>query len=748
MAQAAGVYASKTSWQLQLDFSEGTLDAANNRSFVNWALYMYRGNSDTPWNNSASGWTVNGPGGTSSAFGAYRFGGTGTGTNYSGTGVGGRVLIASGGDWVTHNPDGSGSTAMNASHAAGSTLGSAATNTPGLTLTTLKVLPGTPTGLTATYVSDTQVDLAWSQSSASNGQPVTNKIQKRVNGGAWTDVATVSATTTATVTVAANQKIEFQVLATNAAGSTAYSAASAPVYTTPGAPTSLVAVKSGADISLTFVENVAYSEYEHEILHGTITGGVTTWDGAPLTTLATGVLAYTHVAPSAAAVHVYQARAKAGARLSTYTLSNSVQLLTAPAKPTIPALPAFADKASIFRFPWVHNSIDSSAQTKRQVRYSTNGGTTWTTGAKTADVNAYLDFAANTWAANAAVTFQVRTKGAYDSGADGDASYSPWSDSVTVTFKTVPVATITAPANASVYTESALSVNLGFAQSEAATFVKAQLELLQGATLLEAKETVTLLGTVMATPVANGGAYTIRARVLDSNGIWSAWASNAFTVTYLSPVPAGVVVSYLPDTGWGQLDLSIPAPGGGQAAATTVTVTRTILGVEETVVSNYPVAALLTFLDTIPTVHGTNSYKITTKSAIGATSVTLIDLVTAELRRAYLSKGAGYANVGTFGGNLVVSESLSVASDTMEAAGRIKPIGLYGVETSVQLKVQSFVFEGFGSTVDQMRGILLIPGKACYRDSSGRRVFGTAKGGLTYKKVGRANLSFTMTETS
>jgi hypothetical protein len=251
----------------------------------------------------------------------------------------------------------------------------------------------------------------------------------------------------------------------------------------------------------------------------------------------------------------------------------------------------------------------------------------------------------------------------------------------------------------------------------------------------------------MATPVQNDLSYTLRARVQDSNGIWSPWVSSTFSVVYLSPVPAVPTLVYLPDTGYGQLNLAIAAPTADQDEAATITITRTIDGSTETLIQDYPAAPELTFFDTTPTIHGTNTYTITTTSDLGAQSTVTVDLVTTECRRAYLSKGAGFNTVVSFGGNLSVSESLSVASDTIQTAGRLKPIGLYGVETSVQLKVKSFVFEGFGSTIPELRAILLMPGKACYRDSSGRRVFGSVKGSVEYEKTTRGDLSFTLTET-
>src|SRR5690606_7332788 len=94
--------------------------------------------------------------------------------------------IADVGTWITHLPDGSGT--IDVIGWIGAT-GTAAAGGPttvslSLTLSTLKVKPGTPTGVTATRVSDTQVGLSWSQTSASNGQPTSNTIQRRVNGGA------------------------------------------------------------------------------------------------------------------------------------------------------------------------------------------------------------------------------------------------------------------------------------------------------------------------------------------------------------------------------------------------------------------------------------------------------------------------------------------------------------------------------------------------------------------------------------
>lgn len=738
---------SGTSSYIEIRASEIGYNAAGNYSDVAWEFYLWEnGGSNAAWNSGVP-------------FEIYTVGVNGTALAASGTfaydwrpaGNQG-VLIANGTTRFPHYADGNysiyvqGNIGDTGSQSAGGPT-AIGVNVPA---TVTKVPPGTPTSLGATRVSDTQHRLTWAQTSASNGQPLNNDIQSSINGGAFGNTLIIGAANAATVGSVANRKTIYRVRASNQAGVSGWSANSAPVYTTPADPTNATAVKNtGLDIIVGFTSNVAYTEHEHEVWHGTVAGGTTTWDAAPLTTLASGVTSYTHVAPDASKVHTYRVRAKAAGPLySGYAATGNVQLLAPPNKPAVPAMDSYADKALALTFSWVHNPIDTTPQTAYEFATSTDGGATWATTGKVASSAASRTIAANAYAAGVALTTRVRTWGsAATAGSDGTGA-SPWSDVRTVTYKTAPTATITSPANGTTLNDATLRANLGFAQTEGATFVKAQLELIQAGSLVEARESTLLLGITFDTPVQNGLSYTVRARVQDSNGLWSAWASNTFSVTYLAPVPADVTVSFLPETGFGQLNLLVAAPGAGQSAATLVTITRKINGVEEVLVKDYPIVDELAFLDTTAVTHGTNIYTITTTSALGAQTTVTKTLVTEECRRAYLSKGEGFGTVTVFGGNLSVSENLDVASSTLEAAGRLKPIGLYGIEQAVQLKVSSFIFDGFGSSRDELRAILLTPGKACFRDATGRRIFGSVKGSVKYEKASQSELSFTLTETS
>ncbi|WP_146072849.1 hypothetical protein [Cryobacterium sp. Y62] len=751
MATFAAVYSSKTAWQLQLDVSESSPQPANNRSYVSWALHIYRGNGDTPWNNDGSGYSVSAPGGVSGTFGGFRFGGSGSGTDYSGTPVGGRVLIASGGGWVGHNPDGSGSVTVSASHASGTTLGTANIGSSGFPLTKLTSLPGTPTSVAGVRNSDSQVTVSWAQSSPSNGQPTTNTVRRMINGGAWANAANISPASSVALTAAANQKIIYGVVASNSAGSSAYSASSIPIYTTPAAPSSVSAAKSGSDIIVSWANNVAFSEYETVVWHGVVSDGTTTWDGSALTTVGTGGTSYTHEDPDNSQVHAYRVQAKnldTGALTSAFVQSNSVQLLASPNAPTFGTVPRDADKAADLVVGWEHNPVDTTGQTAYEFGYSTDGGSTWeSTGKVTSGTSSYT-ISASTYAGNETVTVRVRTWGSATSGGPDDTGVSPWSTTETVTFKTLPVASITSPADSSTATRARLTVVLGFTQAESASFVRATIGLYRGGELLEEVVSTTLGGTRLVTKVRDDATYTVKATVLDSNGLNSSQVSSTFSVAYTLPVMAGVTVVYLEDSAIAQLDLAIPSPGTGEAAAVTVTIMRTIDGKTETVVEEYPTTAELTILDMTPTIHGTNEYTVTTFSADGATADTAATSTTTEGQWAFLSSGEGFDTIVNFIGNLRFASTPARSNALVATAGRTRPIALFGESGTLEISGSAVLVPDKGSTWREVENLILTAGRVCYRDPSGRRMFGTLTGALDFPNSLSTGFTYAISEAS
>ena len=713
---------------------------------VSWSLYLYAtNNSGFPWQNSgANAWLDVGGTRRRSWSGGYDF--------PSGHGTGYTIGLGSGSYFLPVTGDGTGSLAVAFAFDDSGSLG-AGSGSGTYTLPSILEAPNAPTAITSSYVSDSQASVGWTNNYPSNGAPVTNNLRESINGGAFAQSLSIAATSSVDASTAVNRKTIFQVNAENDTGVSAWSASSPAVFTTPAAPTDVAAAKDASlNIVVSLTPHVAFTEHEHVIVHGTVSGGVTAWDGSPLTALAAGTSTYTHTAPDSGSLHVYKISARntdTGALTSAEVVSNTVQLLAAPNKPTLPALGPFVDKAKAFIPAWVHNPVDTTPQKAYELGYSTDGGSTWSTTGKITSTTSAKTFAASTYAADVALTVRVSTWGEATSGGRETTGASSWSDLATVTFKTRPVVTVTAPADAGTYTRSALTVALGFSQAESATFVNATIKLYDATpALLETLLSTTRASTLMDTAVDDGVSYSVTVTVIDSNGLVSDEAESDFSVAYTLPVPAVVTATYLPDIGWTQLGLTIASPGAGQVAATLVTIKLTIDGATETVYDEYPSASTLTLLDTFPTIFGTNDYTVTTISNDGATTNTLATVVTAEEEWGFLSTGEGFSEVVKFGGNFELEAAPSVDSTLFKAAGRSRPIALYGTTGDLIVTGSCLVAAGFGSTADELEAFLLIPGKAGYRDPSGKRIRGLVTGQVARQDSLLGSFSYTVTETS
>lgn len=653
---------------------------------------------------------------------------------------------------IEHDPDGSLSAQFAGAISATGTSGLGGytdTNLRTVNFPTLKVVPGTPTGLTAVRVSDAAVNLSWSQSSASNGQPTTNTIQQRVNGGSWVTVATISPATSASVGAATNQKIEYRVRASNTAGGSDWSVVSAAVYTTPAAPTAVSATKDSAqDITVSWTPNVAFSEHQHVVEFST--DGGSSWSS--LATVAAGTTSYKHVSPNAALVHLYRVRARNTSTpnlTSAWAQSNSVQLLAAPDAPTLGSVPNFAAKTLALVVGWTHNPVDTTPQTAYEFSYSTNGGVSYTSTGKVTSTTPSYTIAADTYAADVALTVRVRTWGEATTGGSDGTGASPWSAVDTVTFKTRPVATITAPADSSTYTLADLTVALGFSQAESATFVSATIVLSEGATQLESRLSTTLDSTLMDTQVEDEGTYTLSVTVLDSNGLTSVAVESTFDVSYTRPVAATFTPTYDVDSGTVELAVTIPAAGVGEAEATAVTISRVINGVRETVRANYPVEpGSITFIDTTPVTFGSNQYRVRTISDDGATTDAVETLAVADGVWAFLSTGDGFGDIVSFWADLKVSASPRRDSSLVATSGRERPIALFGENRNLSVSGSAEIVPEMGSTPAEIEAFLLRAATVCYRDPTGRRVFGRVTGSLDSPSSLSSSFTFSVDEAS
>jgi hypothetical protein len=630
-----------------------------------------------------------------------------------------------------------------------------------LTLATLTVAPGTPTNLVAARVNDTQTSLVWTNNYPSNGVPTVTNVAQSVNGGAYQGIASIGLASSVTLPTVGNRKTVYIVSSNNSAGGSANSAPSAPVFTRPADPSGAAAARQGQDIVLTWVNNVAYAEYQVLVYHGVQqTDGTIVWDGAAdgwttddaMVALPAGTTTYTHTAPNPAQVHVYAigAFSTATPRLASTGTSRTqpVQLMAPPLAPRIVPLPPFWDYTKAIRVDWVHNPVDSSGQAAGQIRYSTDGGQTWTLSSKFTNSYQYalIGPVGQTYIGQT-LQFQARTWGAMTTGGADGTGASPWSTTVSTTLATAPTLTITAPTDGTVITTSSMTVALGFAQPEGATAVQATIELWDGSTLVESLPTTTIAGTNMGTRLLNGESYTIRATVIDSNGLTATATPVVITVTYIDPVAAVVTVKYLPDSGMAQLDIDIPAATAGLADAVALTVARTIDGTTETVVLRIPVSVgRVSIMDTTPTINGTNVYTVTTYSIDDEAFNVTATLTTNEEQWAFLSSGPGYAQWVSFYGSLTLGANPTREMALVPTAGRSRPIALFGREGTIDVSGTAQIVRGEGSTPEEIEAFALTAGRACYRDPSGRRMFGAVNLSIRNRTGPIAGLSYTVSE--
>lgn len=389
-----------------------------------------------------------------------------------------------------------------------------------LNVTVPKVLaPNAPTGCTATYVSDSQASVSWTNGTTDSDHPRDATLVERKDGSNdWAQVASASGTASGYTDngISANTQYQYRVRAKNVAGYSAYSTGGS-IYTTPAAPSSVTLDKTAAttvqvDVTGTWGYAVTYD------IESTYDGGSTWASVATSTSL-----------PYSATVNAgtvqFRVRAVRGALSSAWTLSASLVTICPPLAPTIvqaPANPtAYGDSSAI---SWTPNHPDGSAQASAEVKVTNPGGTSTTYTVSTATSYSFTPNATGTW------TAQVRTKGL-------DPSYGEWSQTVLWGVANPPSVVITSPATDGTDIV-ALPLNVAWTVTDS-TGVSAQRIIIEGSdgeilnrTLAGDVRTVALNASDVA--LENGQTYTIRLRVMGGSGLVTE-QTRIFDVAWLAP---------------------------------------------------------------------------------------------------------------------------------------------------------------------------------------------------------------------
>lgn len=181
--------------------------------------------------------------------------------------------------------------------------------------------PSTVSNFSATYVSDSQINLKWT-----NGKYYTSiALDRRVEGEetSFSRLKDLSATTTSysDTTVSSNNKYTYQIKGWNGLASFGKTVT---VYTKPSAPTSCKATKlSNTSIQVTWVKGANYTNtWQNVYLERQIDGG--SWSQAA--SLSWTVSSWTDTDVSFGHKYMYRVRSHNTSGYSGYTTSNTIQM--------------------------------------------------------------------------------------------------------------------------------------------------------------------------------------------------------------------------------------------------------------------------------------------------------------------------------------------------------------------------------------------------------------------------------------
>jgi regulation of enolase protein 1 (concanavalin A-like superfamily) len=245
--------------------------------------------------------------------------------------------------------------------------------------------PAAPTGLAATAISSSQVDLAWTGAPDATGY----KIERSIDGVTFTQIGTSTTASYSDLTASASTSYTYRVRATNSVGDSDYSntstATTPAAPTVPAAPSSLVASAiSSSRIDLTWSASATATGYKIE----------RSIDGVNFTQIGTGTAAnYSDLTAAASTSYTYRVRATNSVGDSDYSAIASATTPAAPVVPTVPAAPATliataATTGAQITLTWADNSSD---ETGFKIERSLDGVTFAQVGTTAANVATYTD---------------------------------------------------------------------------------------------------------------------------------------------------------------------------------------------------------------------------------------------------------------------------------------------------------------------------------------------------------------------
>ena len=391
------------------------------------------------------------------------------------------------------------------------------------TATATTPVTAAPSGLTATAVSQSRIDLTW----VDNATDETGFVIQRCSGAAcsnFVQIASVGANVVSysNTLLSENTTYSYRVQATHPAGNSAYSnTATASTPATPlAAPTNLVATAvSASQINLAWDSNADNQpDFRVERCQG---AGCTNF--AVIATVGGGNTSYSNTGLTANATYTYRVQALNGATTSAYSnTASATTQASAPAVPTAPSgLNATAVSSSSITLTWTDNS---SNETSFKIERCTGAGCT--NFAQIASLGANVSSYSNTGlAASTTYTYRVRA-----SNAGGNSAYSNSAAATTQAAAPTPVPSAPSALNATAVSSSSITLAWTDNSSNETSF---KIERCTGAGCTNFAQIASLGANVSSysnTGLAASTTYTYRVRASNAGGN-SAYSNTAAATT-------------------------------------------------------------------------------------------------------------------------------------------------------------------------------------------------------------------------
>ncbi len=432
--------------------------------------------------------------------------------------------------------------------------------------------PNAPTNCVNTRNSDTKNTVSWAAPSATTTKPVNSiKVERSVDGGSWSEIASVGSSTTSysDTSTSADHAYQYRIRSYNSVGYSSY-VTSGTTYNTPSAPTSITASRLAETTVALSISNEARTATALELQRSTDQSAwedVATIEGSPVTA--------TEDEPGGGTFY-YRARNTRDALVSAWSpVSNAVVTICAPNAPTLvaPASGVTISMATLaIQFAWSHNPIDGSAQTTAELRYyaatdaaSANDDIVWTTVTVSgASQNVDVD---NAFEVNSVVTWSVRTKGAHE-------DFGPWSSNRVFYLRQQPSVSFAEPGADFVVENTPIRIKLQY-DDASGVLANAALTIASGTTTVYALDMgASIEADILADDwlPANGESYTLTVSVRSSSTL-TATATRDITVDFILPKPAYLDIQAEEETGYASLSVGVDE-GEGMAEPVSISIYR------------------------------------------------------------------------------------------------------------------------------------------------------------------------------